>query len=151
MHEPAGNRETRCLSPHLIPSYGPMKSQATFRSDFFQPIPGEDSQTNPGIYGKALAHWLAEQLRARGVTIEEVIAEDWGWLIMVSRKPFLLWIGCGSVDESAGEWRVFVEAEPSVIQRLFKGVNTGPAIAELQQHLEAIVPAIPKVSEIVWE
>jgi hypothetical protein len=34
-----------------------------FESSAFPVIPGEDDETNPGIYGKALAQWLAEQLR----------------------------------------------------------------------------------------
>jgi hypothetical protein len=126
-------------------------NQVTFKSDFFKPIEGEDKETNPGCYGKALATWVAEKLRTRGVPVEDVLAEDWGWLVMVSRNPFLLWLGCGNVDGSPGEWRVFVEAEPSVIQRLFKNVNTVPAKAELELHLAELVQTIPGVSEIVWE
>jgi hypothetical protein len=126
-------------------------NQVTFKSDFFKPIEGEDKETNPGCYGKALATWVAEKLRTRGVSVESVLAEDWGWLVMVSRNPFLLWLGCGNVDGSPGEWRVFVEAEPSLIQRLFKNVNTVPAKAELEQHLAELVQTIPGVSEIVWD
>ena len=38
-----------------------------FESSAFTVIPGEDESTNPGIYGKALAEWLADQLRAAGL------------------------------------------------------------------------------------
>ena len=33
--------------------------QVTFQTDFFKPLPGEEEQTNPGCYGKALAQWLS--------------------------------------------------------------------------------------------
>ena len=35
-----------------------------FESSAFAVMPGEDEETNPGIYGKALAQWLADRLRA---------------------------------------------------------------------------------------
>jgi hypothetical protein len=43
-----------------------------FESSAFAVIPVEDEQTNPGIYGKALAHWLVEQLRASGFPAGDV-------------------------------------------------------------------------------
>ena len=38
----------------------------SFTSSQFPVEPNEDEDTNPGIYGRALACWLAEQLAARG-------------------------------------------------------------------------------------
>ena len=128
-----------------------MNNQVTFKSDFFKPIEGEEKETNPGCYGKALAVWIEEKLRARDVSVDGVVAEDWGWLVMVSRKPFLLWIGCGNVQGSPGEWRLFVEAEPSIMQRVFKNVNPTAVVAELAEHIAQLVPTIPRVSDIVWE
>jgi len=49
-----------------------------FESSAFVVVAGEDEQTNPGIYGKALAQWLAQQLRARGFAPGWVIPEDFG-------------------------------------------------------------------------
>lgn len=126
-------------------------TQVTFRTPFFQPIAGEDAQTNPGIYGKALAQWLADALPAHGIAVEGVIAEDFGWVVMVSREPCRLWYGCGNVADTPGTWTVFPVAEPSVVQRLFRRVNAEAEIARLKAHLEAVVPAIPQVSEIAWE
>lgn len=79
--------------------------QVVFRTPFFQPIDGEDRETNPGVYGKALARWLAEALAARGITAHDVIPEDFGWVVMVSRDPCLLWYGCGNVEGSTDTWR----------------------------------------------
>lgn len=125
--------------------------QVTFQTDFFKPIPGEEEETNLGRYGKALAQWLAEKLKERGVTVEEVIAEDFGWVVMLSRNPFTLWLGCGNTDGSTTEWSVFPAAETSAIQRVFRQVNPAPDIEKLKAHLAELVPSIPGVSNIMWE
>jgi hypothetical protein len=74
--------------------------QVWFTSSFFQVEPGEDEEVNPGIYGKALAHWVADQLRSRKVKVAAVFPEDWGWCVMVEGQPFSLWVGCGNEDGS---------------------------------------------------
>lgn len=125
--------------------------QVTFHTDFFQREHGETEETNPGCYGKALAQWLAKNLRERGVAVEGVIPEDFGWVVMVSRKPFMLWLGCGNTDGSTTEWHVFAVAERSILQRLFKRGNPEPEIEELVAHLVALVPSIPNVTNIAWE
>ncbi|MBN8282943.1 hypothetical protein [Zoogloea sp.] len=124
--------------------------QVTFTSDFFKPIAGEEEQTNPGRYGKALAQWLAAQLKARGVSVEGVIPEDFGWVVMISRKPFMLWLGCGNTDGSTTEWNIFPVAEVSTIQRLFKRIDPSSEIEELRIHLVELVFAIPGVANVVW-
>jgi hypothetical protein len=43
--------------------------QVTFQTEFFKPVHGEEEETNPGRYGKALAQWLAKNLKERGVTV----------------------------------------------------------------------------------
>jgi len=126
-------------------------SQVTFTTDFFKPIAGEEEETNPGRYGKALAQWLAEQLKERDVSVEGVIPEDFGWVVMVSRKPFLLWLGCGNTDGSTTEWSVFPVAEMSALQRIFKRVDPAPEIEKLKVHLSVLVPSIPGVTNVVWE
>lgn len=126
-------------------------SQVTFTADFFKPIAGEEEETNPGRFGKALAHWLAVQLKERGVSVEGVIPEDFGWVVMVSRKPFLLWLGCGNTDGSTIEWSVFTAAEMKALQRIFKRADPAPEIEKLNGHLSALVPLIPGVTNVVWE
>lgn len=125
--------------------------QVTFTSDFFKPVLGEDEEANPGRYGKALAQWLSTQLRERGVSVEGVIPEDFGWVVMISRQPLMLWFGCGNTDGSTTEWSVFPVAEASVLQRLFKRVDTASEIERLRTHLSELVPSIPGVANITWE
>ncbi len=128
-----------------------MGPQVTFYSEFFKPVPGEDDQTNPGRFGKSLAEWLAERLKERGVTVEGVIPEDFGWVVIVSRKPFMLWLGCGNTDGSTAEWSVFTVAELSLMQRLFGRIDPTSEVEKLKTHLSELVPTIPRVSSIVWE
>ncbi len=124
--------------------------QVTFQTDFFKPLRDEEEETNPGRYGKALAQWLVEELKGRGVAAEGVIPEDFGWVVMVSRKPIMLWLGCGNTDDSTTEWNVFLVAELSTVQRLFKRTNPVPEIEKLREHLAELVPSIPGVTNITW-
>src|SRR4051812_31558278 len=89
-----------------------------FESSAFAVIPGEDERTNPGIHGKALAHWLSEKLRAAGFSTGDVVAEDFGWCVPVELKPHSLYVACASSGEEPNQWRVFVFAEGGVVARL---------------------------------
>lgn len=125
--------------------------QVTFQTVYFKPISKEEEEINPGRLDKALASWLADRLKERGITVAEIFPEDFGWVIMVSRKPFMLWLGCGNIQDSTTEWTIFLVAEPSLIQRLFKRVNPVPQIEQLRAHMAELVLSIPGVSNILWE
>jgi len=128
-----------------------MKTQVTFETDFFKPEPGEDQHTNPGCFGRALAVWLQAQLATRGVPSEAIIAEDFGWVIMVSRQPFLLWLACANTEDSITEWRIFPVAELSLRQRLFSKPDTKTETDKLWEHVKAVVPEIPDVHNMIWD
>ncbi len=96
-----------------------------FASSDFPVDPGEDADTNPGIYGKALAHWLAERLRAAGVPAGDVFAEDFGWCVPIQSAPHALFVVCASSSDEAGEWLVFTFAEGGVIARLLGRDKSG--------------------------
>ncbi|MCG8684725.1 MAG: hypothetical protein MI892_07620 [Desulfobacterales bacterium] len=68
-----------------------------FKTNLFDIEANEDEETNPGIYGKQFAHWLSEQLTLIGYSETECFSEDWGWCIIIFRKPFMLLVGCSSV------------------------------------------------------
>ena len=89
-----------------------------FESSAFAVIPGEDEETNPGIYGKSLAQWLAEQLRAAGFPAGDVIAEDFGWCVPIKSEPHALYVACSSTEEEPNHWRVFAFAEGGLMARL---------------------------------
>ncbi|HOX46976.1 MAG TPA: hypothetical protein PK668_25490 [Myxococcota bacterium] len=125
--------------------------QVTFETDFFKPESREDEETSPGRYGRSLAHWLKDQLVGRGVSVVGIVPEDFGWVVMVSRKPFLLWLGCGNTEGSTTEWSIFPKAELSLTQRLFSRPDTSAAVRELWAHVQLLVPAIPGLRSVTWE
>ena len=80
---------------------------------------------------------------------EQVLAEDWGWCIVLARRPYLLWIGCGNRANRTDEWGAFVVAEPGLLQRLFRTVDTRPTVARLHQVLTEIMRGPPDTTR-VW-
>ena len=127
-----------------------LHGHVTFKSRQFPIEPGEDRDTNPGIFGRSLAGWLAAQLRQGGYTVEEPIAEDFGRLLMIHRKPFMLWVACASVDDSPDEWQVQVVAESGLLGRL-KGVDARGPWSRLCDAVEGSIRRIPDVSDIIWD
>ena len=122
-----------------------------FKTPFFQIEPGEDELTNPNIFGHALAKWLAESLKKRGEPVLEVLSEDWGWCVMLIRKPYRLWIGCGNRYGCIDEWCVFVEAEPNIFQSVFRRIDSGQSVNRIYKILQEIIHEIPDISEIWTE
>jgi hypothetical protein len=116
-----------------------------FESSAFSIERGEDERTNPGIFGKALVSWLAEQLRTHGLHTREVIAEDFGWCVPVESKPHSLYVACASADESPDHWRVFVFAEGGLVARLFRKDTSAQSVADLFATLKKVLQAAPHV------
>lgn len=123
--------------------------QLCVATSFFEIEPSEDAETNPGIYGRAFANWIAERLKAHGESVEEIVAEDWGRCVIVMRKPYLLWIECGNRAGRTDEWGAFVVAEPSFFQRLSGSVDPRPTVASLHQVLNEIMREVPHATR-VW-
>ena len=102
-----------------------------FESSAFPVVPGEDEETNPGVYGKALARWLAEQLRAAGVPAGDVVPEDFGWCVRVEFEPHALYVACASTGEKPNQRRVFAFAEGGVMARLLGKDPSAESLASL--------------------
>ena len=81
-------------SPHLL-----------FHSSRFVVQPGEDEETNPGIFGRALAHWLGQQFVAPTFSEDDVIAEDFGWCVLIPDKGMNVYLACSSAEVPDNEWR----------------------------------------------
>ena len=118
-------------------------------TSFFEIEPDEDAETNPGVYGRAFARWIAERLKERGESVEEIVSEDWGRCVIVTRKPYLLWIGCGNRAGRTDEWGAFVIAEPGLLQRLSGSVDLRTAVDRLHQVLDEIMHEVPQATR-VW-
>ncbi|BDU21690.1 hypothetical protein DYGSA30_31470 [Dyella sp. GSA-30] len=98
--------------------------QIWIKTDFFDIEPGEDEATNPGRFGKSMANWLAWKF-SEGEVFQgaKVLGEDWGWCVMLQRKPFPLWVGCGNRFDTTDEWGAFVTAEPNLLYKIRHGAD----------------------------
>jgi hypothetical protein len=132
-----------------------MGQQIWIESTEFQPVPGEDEETNPGVFGKAFATWLAQRMRETGEPVVEVIAEDWGWCVIVQYRPYLLFIACrcGVGDHPFNpkieEWAASAVAEPGLLQRLFRRVDPHPDLQRITTWLLENLPSAPGAKR-VW-
>jgi hypothetical protein len=110
-----------------------------FESTAFAIEPGEDERTNPGIYGKALAQWLADELQRAGRPPGRVIAEDFGWCVILPAGPFSMIVACASDLDQPNLWRVYVGGEGGLIARLL-GRDRRPAeVAALYAEVKGLL------------
>jgi hypothetical protein len=116
-----------------------------FESSAFAVIPGEDDATNPGIYGKTLAEWLANQLREAGLPAGGIIAEDFGWCVPVASTPHQLYVACASTEEAPNEWRVFAFAEGGLAARFLGKDNSAASLAFLFTTVRSCLESHPSV------
>jgi hypothetical protein len=119
-----------------------------FESSAFAVIPGEDKDTNPGIYGKALAQWLAEQLRGAGFAPGPVIAEDFGWCVPVESEPHSLYVAWASTGEQSGQWRVFAFAEGGLMARLLGKDKSAESLTALFTALRQCLQSAPIIHRL---
>lgn len=116
-----------------------------FESSAFAIVPGEDQQTNPGIYGKSLAQWIAEQLSSRGFSVGEIIAEDFGWCVPLKSNSPRLYVACSSAEEKPNQWRVFAFAESGVLGHIFGQDKSTESLASLYSAVKQSLESSPSV------
>ncbi len=115
-----------------------------FESSAFPAEPGEDAQTNPGIFGRSLARWLGERLREEGLDAGDVIAEDFGWCVPVESEPHRLHVACSSGEEP-GRWCVFVFTDGGFLSRLLGRERDAQAVATLFAVVRRVLETSPDV------
>lgn len=129
-----------------------------FESDLFGIEEGEDKETNPRKYGKHPSNWIRQKLIDLGYEVEDVIPEDFGWLVLCQRKPYLLGISCVSfVDyENTTEddppprpeevtWCCMVIVETPLLKRLFSNVDTTEGAKKLARELLAMLSSEARI------
>lgn len=151
-----------------------MNTRVEFKSAAFPKYPNEDAElVNSNCWGKRLAEFVRDSLPKYGIQTEDILCEDWGWLVNVKNADFPLWIACGVQDESSdsdeeseGEgsadqsspvgdggvtrFCVFVTAEPSLVQRWFKRVDTKPAVQKVVDGLHRLFDSSPDIQDATW-
>jgi len=116
-----------------------------FESSAFPPVPGEDEETNPGIFGRRLSEWLAEQLRGAGYEVKRLVAEDFGRLIEVEQPGCRLYVAASSTDDTATEWRVFAFSEFGLVAKLRGAPGGAEAVSKLMAALKGILSTTPQI------
>ena len=150
-----------------------MNTRVEFKSAAFPKYPDEDAElVNSNCWGKRLAEFVRDELPKHGVRTEDILCEDWGWLVNIEHPEFPLWIGCGVMDEASDEedaddddekqrssapsgngvaqFCVFVTAEPGLLQRWLKRVDTKPALQKVVDALRRLIDATPDIQEATW-
>lgn len=122
-----------------------------FESKAFSISEGEDEETNPGIFGKALAEWLAQQLERRGVPTSGVIAEDFGWCVAISSNPHKLYVACSSGEAGAASWQLFSFVEGGALNRLFGKDRSAEELNELHLKVRDILSNEASISGLTEE
>ena len=108
-----------------------------FESTSFPIADGEDDETNPGLFGKSLAEWVAKRLRSRGIAAADVIAEDFGWCVSVPLPPYTGYVACCSVNDVGDQWQVFAFVEGGLLRRLIGRDERAVHLASLYSELKA--------------
>lgn len=119
-----------------------------FESSAFVIAPGEDDATNPGIYGKALAGWLSEQLRIAGFSPRAVIAEDFGWCVPLESTSHSVYVACASMPDRSGTWRVFAFAERGLVPRLLTPDKSAESLATVFAALKRCLESAPIIHDL---
>ena len=88
---------------------------------------------------------MAEQLAARGFSVGDVIAEDFGWCVPLQAKSPRLYVVCANADGTLNRWRVFAFAESGVLARLFGKDTSTNALAALFAALKHTLQSSPVV------
>ena len=126
-----------------------MRTHLQFVSPAFDPEPREDAATNPGIFGKRLAGFLANEFGRLELGGGEPVAEDWGWMVPLKNREFPLWLGCASYD-SPPEWLVFIEPSQPWVRKLFRRIDTTAIVADIAGWLETILTRSGSATDLRW-
>ena len=118
-----------------------------FVSSAFAVTPGEDQETNPGIFGRALAWWVGEQLIGAGFHAGSVIAEDFGWCVPVKSPPYSLYVVCAS-GEFANHWQIYAFAEGGLTDRILRKDRSTELVDGLYSTLRHCLKSSPVVRDL---
>lgn len=121
-----------------------------FRSDRFPPFDDEGQQIDLGLWGKRLAEFLRDELRAVGIEAEEPVAEDWGWIVPIVNDKFRLWIGCGRHLEYPDGFLCFIEPHGPFVRKFLKRIDTRETVISLQQVVDEILGKLYGVRAKRW-
>lgn len=127
----------------------PQTTPITFISQAFAPIPGEDEDTNPGVYGKALATWLSDELASKGYAADDPIPEDFAWCIPVKTETCNIFIACANDEGARNGWMVFAFTDGDFFAMFTgKAAARKAAVAEVNETIYDILAAVGHIEQL---
>ena len=127
-----------------------MKTQVEFRSAKFPPYAGEEAESNPGIWGKRLAEYVAVQLAQRGIASKAISVEDWGCYLPVRTEHYRLALCCAHQNGDDEQFLIFTEPRAPRAKKLFCTIDATPEFARVLDALRQILESDPEIRDIVW-
>jgi hypothetical protein len=128
-----------------------LKTFVEFRSTKFPSYEGEQEQTNPGIWGKRLAEYLALNLAKHGIITGEIILEDWGCYLPIQNKGIRLALCCGHQDRDDDQFIIFTDPRSPEIRKLFRKIDATPQFTPLINALEKILASDKDIKAVNWQ
>jgi hypothetical protein len=123
-----------------------------FVSDAFPAYDGEEAQINPGRWGRRLAECVQAGLRSQGLEVQELIREDWGWMVPIENPGFGLRIGCGTMDgDNGNEFACFIEPSRKNVWRWFRRINTEKQVTAVAEALDRVLSRHPAIHDLQWD
>ena len=104
------------MGQNFVKSVEAKMNRYCFISNNFNIEANEDNYTNPGIYGKNFAKWLANKLSSLSYKIDDIFPEDWGWCILLENGKL---IACnGEYYNNKIIWSCFCDDENKEIYKI---------------------------------
>jgi hypothetical protein len=118
-------------------------------SQKFPIAPGEQAEDTHGVFGKALAEYLAGKLDAKGYDNPSTCCEDWGWWIEVRGQPFVLGLCVYGASDASEKPELCVKISRDAGNcwswKRFRLVDTTKRVEQLFGDLNDILSSDPEI------
>ena len=123
-----------------------------FTSNLFPKYPDENKELiNENRWGKRLAEWIQKKLPDKGIQTEDILAEDWGWVVNINLEDFIAFIGCGVSDESEDKFIIFIEVNQPFFKKLFRKKDPTPSLEKIKESLSRVLSEEDGIKNIRWD
>lgn len=127
-----------------------MKTFVEFRSNKFPPYEGEEEQINPGLWGKRLAEYFVQKLAEKGIEMQRMVAEDWGWCVQLKNEEFTLAICCGHQYGDDDVFVCFTDPRAPIVRKFFRKIDATAQLARLTEAMQEILASDPDIRDVEW-
>ncbi len=126
-----------------------MKTHVTFTNNVFETKTPQENFINPCCFGEDCANWLADRLKEKGLAVDEVIQEDWGWIFAVTVAGYDFWLGVSSLEDEENRWLLFCESRLSLFKKMI-GKSDEETQRQVCSTVDEILKGTPHISEVQW-